>query len=95
MIVMVRILPLVRLNYRWAIGQNPETAAGPRGGEQANNVKSWLGYARRGGYATVDVLSAFESRGDYSALLDAIGVHPTPEGSTIWKDAVVATLTAP
>lgn len=76
------------------IGQNPQNdTGGTLGPAQATNVRSWMADARRQGYAIVDVLDVFTKQGDYSKLLLG-AVHPTPEGFTLWADAVEKALTA-
>jgi len=76
------------------IAQNPEADNGPNVAGQRSNTLSWMDWAARNGYAVANVRKAFIDYGDYASIIDAIGVHPTIEGSRIWADQVIATLTS-
>lgn len=69
--------------------QNP--AQGTREQPTAKSVAALAAWLPGSGYATIDVNTAFTKAGDLTALL-ADEVHPNPQGSQIWADAVIATL---
>lgn len=72
--------------------QNPEAAGGPNAAGQAAEVQAFAGSAVDHGATVVDVRRAFEDVGDYTVLLDDLGVHPTRDGARLWADAVLDAL---
>ena len=70
------------------IAQNPRATSDPSYANDQNKQAVISQMALDEGHVLVDVNSDWVALGDYSALVDVDGLHPTPLGSQRWADLV-------